>query len=156
MKPAMYLFLNRGLGMSTGKSAAQVAHAAVEAYLVSDPTLQVAWNDGGHYTKLVMVADDAEQLTTYREYIEERGFKTRLIIDEGRTEIKPFSKTALGVEIVDKADDHVLATFENFTLYPNRGYHVYSVPDIPLADALRRLPPEYLSRTGKKYLDGCL
>lgn len=66
----MYLFLNRGLGMSTGKSAAQVAHAAVEAYRISmtdsperglpiDPHMNAAvlyetnevrrWYCGGHW-----------------------------------------------------------------------------------------------------------
>jgi peptidyl-tRNA hydrolase len=118
MKPVMYSFLNRGLGMSTGKAAAQAQHAAVEAYRASSPRMIEAWYLGGHYTKMVMLADDAEQLTTIQQYIEERGFKSKLIIDEGRTEIPPFSKTALGVEIVDKSDVHVLATFGEFKLYP--------------------------------------
>lgn len=118
MKPVMYLFLNRGLGMSTGKSCAQVAHAACEAQRISDPKLVDAWNSGGHYTKLVMLAEDAEQLRTFCDYIERRGFKTSLIIDEGRTEIKPFSLTALGVEIVDKDEQHVLDSFGDFKVYP--------------------------------------
>ncbi len=113
----MYIFINRGLGMSAGKIAAQASHAAVEAYRISDAHMVNAWYEGGHYTKLVMQADDAEQLSTIQEYIEARGFKTSLIIDEGRTEISPFSKTALGVEIVDKADDHVLATFSEFKTF---------------------------------------
>ena len=150
-KPVMYLFLNRGLGMSTGKSAAQVAHAAVEAYRISSPKAQDAWYLGGHYAKLVMLAEDAEQLDTFERYINERGFKTGLIIDEGRTEIKPFSKTALGVEIVDKGDEHVLATFGEFKTYPkDTGYHVRAIPDIPMADALMRVPMRYLSRRGRK------
>jgi PTH2 family peptidyl-tRNA hydrolase len=114
----MYLFLNRGLGMSVGKSAAQASHAAVEAYVISDPDMREQWHLGGHYAKIVLAVDDAEQLSTVQQYIEDRTFKTRLIIDEGRTEIPPFSKTALGVEIVDKADEHVLATFGEFKLYP--------------------------------------
>lgn len=118
MRPTMYLFLNRGLDMSTGKAAAQVAHAAVEAYRISDQKMIEAWMFGNHYTKLVMLAEDAEQLSTFERYIEDRNFKTALIIDEGRTEIQPFSKTALGVEIVDKSDEHVQATFGEFKLYP--------------------------------------
>ena len=114
----MYLFLNKGLGMSTGKAAAQVAHAAVEAYRLSPAKAQNAWYLGNHYTKLVMVAEDEAQLDTYERYINDRGFRTSLIIDEGRTEITAHSKTALGVEIVDKADPHVQATFEGFKLYP--------------------------------------
>lgn len=114
----MYLFLNRGLGMSTGKAAAQAAHAAVEAYIISNPDMRQAWHLGGHYTKIVLDCEDAEHMLTIQHYIEERGFKTAPIIDEGRTEIKPMSRTALGVEIVDKADEHVAATFSVFKLYP--------------------------------------
>lgn len=117
MRPAMYLFLNRSLSMSTGKAAAQVAHAAVEAYVISNPKAVEQWRVGLHYCKLVMVADDDMHLLTIQKYIEERGFKTKLIIDEGRTEIKPLSMTALGVAVVDRDDPHTQATFETFKLY---------------------------------------
>lgn len=117
MKPVMYLFLNRGLGMSTGKACAQVAHAAVEAYKISKIPLIEAWELGGHYTKLVLLAEDSDQLTSIGYYLSERGFNNKVIVDEGRTEIAPFSPTAIGVEVVDKADPHVLATFESFRIY---------------------------------------
>jgi peptidyl-tRNA hydrolase len=113
----MYLFLNRSLGMSTGKASAQVAHAAVEAYLISDPKAVEQWRIGLHYCKLVMLAEDEVHLITIQKYIEERGFKTKLIIDEGRTEIRPLSMTALGVAVVDRDDLHTQVTFETFKLY---------------------------------------
>lgn len=116
----MYLFANKGVGMSTGKTAAQIAHAAVEAYVLSKPDLIRAWRLGGHYTKLVMEAQDTVHLYTIQAYIEERGFKTKLIIDEGRTEIMPHTPTALGVEVVDKDDPHTLATFSSFRLYRDK------------------------------------
>jgi peptidyl-tRNA hydrolase len=103
--------------MSTGKSAAQVAHAAVEAYKVSSTKMIDHWEYGKHYTKLVMLAEDADQLLVIERYLKERGFKTAIIIDEGRTEIKPYSYTALGIEIVDKDDPHVQASFEGFKTY---------------------------------------
>lgn len=120
MKPVMYIFLNRDLGMSTGKASAQVAHAAVEAYRLSSETMIDAWYLGNHYTKLVMLAEDANHLRSIKEYIEERGFKTKMIIDEGRTEIAAHSPTALGVEIVDKDDPHTAATFESFKTYKEK------------------------------------
>jgi PTH2 family peptidyl-tRNA hydrolase len=116
-KPVMYLFLNKGLGMSTGKAAAQVAHAAVEAFRLSESNLLQDWYTGGHYTKLVMEARDTEHLFVIKHYLEERGFKVALIIDEGRTEIEPHTPTALGVEVVDKNDPHTAATFESFRTY---------------------------------------
>jgi peptidyl-tRNA hydrolase len=118
VKPVMYCFLNRGLGMSTAKSCAQTGHAFCESMRISDPKMVDTWYVGNHYTKIVLLAEDEAQLDTYERYINDRGFKTALIIDEGRTEIPAHSKTALGVEIVDKADEHVLATFESFKLYP--------------------------------------
>jgi peptidyl-tRNA hydrolase len=119
----MYSFLNRGLGMTTGKVAAQAQHAAVEAYCISKPTLIEQWRLGGHYTKLVMLAEDDVHLLVIQKYIEERGFSTKLIIDEGRTEIRPHSPTALGVEVVDRDDPHVAATFEEFKLYKEKHKH---------------------------------
>lgn len=113
----MYLFLNKGLRMSAGKMAAQAAHAAVEAASISDESLLRKWNMGGHYKKLVMQARDAEHLLLIERYLNDRGFKTKLIIDEGLTEIPAHSATALGVEIVDKDAGHTAASFESFELY---------------------------------------
>lgn len=136
MTPAMYLFLNRGLKMSTGKAAAQVAHAAVEAYRISlrypdglrpephlpatglvEPNLVRRWYLGGHYMKLVMEARDAAHLRDIERYLQNRGFATALVLDEGHTEVDPITPTALGVEIVDKDQPHVSATFGTFDLY---------------------------------------
>lgn len=117
MDPRMYIFLNQGLGMSTGKAAAQASHAAVEAYRITEYDMLEHWYVGGHYTKLIMAADDESHLRTIQHYIEERGFATKLIIDEGRTEIRAFTATALGVQVVDKDDPHTAATFESFRLY---------------------------------------
>lgn len=119
-RPAMYIFLNKELGMSTGKAAAQAAHAAVLAYEGSNwytPELVDKWNLGGHYTKLVMEAKNEARLRMTQKYLEDRGFKTHLVIDEGLTEIDPHQATALGVEIVDRNDPHVSATFSTFDLY---------------------------------------
>lgn len=129
MKPCMYIFINEGLRMSPGKIAAQASHAAVEAYRISQPyaapnetekqarkTLLDAWYEGGHYMKLVMSARDSEHLMTIERYLNARGFKTTLIIDEGHTEIDPHQATALGVALVDKDNSHAAATFESFKL----------------------------------------
>jgi len=123
MRAAMYLFLNRELGMSTGKASAQVAHAAVEAYRISDPDMLDEWMLGGHYTKLVMLAEDTEQMRTIQHYLQDRDFLTKLVIDEGHTEIAPLSVTALGVEVVDRDDPHVAATFETFKMYREKHKH---------------------------------
>lgn len=133
MKPVMYIFANRGLGMSPGKLAAQVAHAAIEAYNLSSPShilldpfdpdrlerakvLMGAWYDQGH-PKIVMLAEDTDQLQWIERYLTERFYRSALIIDEGRTEIRPFTPTALGVQLVDKDDPKVAEHFGSFKTY---------------------------------------
>lgn len=116
----MYLFGNKGLKMSAGKLAAQIAHAAVQASDGSTDKMRKEWNSGGHYTKLVMQARDTEHMWVIDRYLRERGFKTFPIIDEGRTEVDPHSFTALGVECVDKNEQHVNDTFSTFELYKER------------------------------------
>lgn len=114
----MYLFVNKGLGMSTGKTAAQVAHAAVEAYrLTPDNNTKRVWHRGGHYMKLVMECRDADHLVNTGRYLEARGVRVALVLDEGHTEVPPITPTALGTEIVDKDDAHIAATFSSFKLY---------------------------------------
>jgi peptidyl-tRNA hydrolase len=132
MNPAMYIFLNKGLNMSTGKAAAQASHAAVEAFAAScgrrynapngraqfeETNVVRHWYKGGHYTKLVMEARDTEQLRSIETYLHHRGFKAVLIIDEGHTEGTEFVPTALGIEIVDKDNPHVASTFSEFKTY---------------------------------------
>jgi peptidyl-tRNA hydrolase len=126
MNPVQYIILNKGLGMSTGKAAAQAAHASVEGVRISaktpggnpwDSSIVNRWYRGGHYAKIVLEAEDGPAIQVARQYIEARGFKTALIIDEGRTEVEPMSVTALGVEIVDKDWPHARETFSAFKLY---------------------------------------
>lgn len=114
--PVMYLIANKGLEMSPGKLAAQVAHAAVRSALDLPEIAAAVWLESGE-TKIVLEARDTEHLLLSQKYIEARGFKTFLVIDEGRTEVPALSATVLGVELVDKAEDKVKATFETFKTY---------------------------------------
>lgn len=116
-KCAMYIFINKGLGMSAGKIGSQSAHAAVEAFRISKVDKLAEWYKGKHYMKLVMQARDGEHLQNIQDYLTARGFKSEMIIDEGLTEIDSIVKTALGVEVVDKDDEHTEATFSTFELY---------------------------------------
>lgn len=119
MKPVMYILMDPKLRMSTGKAAAQAAHAAVEAFRITpDSNTKRMWDCGGHYMKVVLQTDD---LWNAKHYIEERGFTTKLILDEGRTEFtNDLTPTALGVEILDKDNSHVAETFSAFKLYKDQ------------------------------------
>ena len=114
-EPVMYIFMNKGLGLSPGKLASQVAHAAVKASDMSDKKLRDDWNKFGFYTKLIMEARNEEHLKTIQKYLEDREIKTAMIIDEGRTEIDAHQATALGVEIIDKNEKGEI--FKAFQLY---------------------------------------
>ena len=113
--PVMYLFCNKKLGMSPGKMAAQVAHAACLAQRGSKPEIVDDWYKFGFYTKLVMEARDADHINTIERYLKERGIKSFIVIDEGHTEIPKHTVTALGVEIIDK--NELGEIFQEFKLF---------------------------------------
>lgn len=113
----MYIFINKSLHMSAGKLGAQAAHAAIEAYKISKEGLVDEWYLGRHYTKLVMQASDEQNILTIQRYLKEREFESKIIVDEGMTEIDPHQITALGVEVVDRNDPYTWATFGTFKLY---------------------------------------
>lgn len=131
MKPARYIFLNQGLGMSSGKCAAQAAHAetlAMQNYAWNKATVSGEWIErqralwdkwfgDGHYAKYVMKAEDATQMFTIKHYLEARGFKCYLVIDEGHTEGTYFVPTAMAVELVDKDDERTASIFGEFRMY---------------------------------------
>jgi peptidyl-tRNA hydrolase len=131
----MYTFLNSGINMSTGKCAAQAEHAAIEAYRLSDNKMIEDWYLGGHYMKVVLEAQDEQHL-----------FRTSIIIDEGRTEIRPHTATALGIQVVDKADPHVQATFESFKKFPA----TYGKGETTPSEILCACPDEYLTLKARK------
>lgn len=114
----MYVFINKGLQMSAGKIAAQAVQAGVGSYRISNREMAIEWFlMGGHHTTLVMEARNEQHLLNIQTYLQERDFKSSLMIDEGMTEIEGHSATALAVEIVDKNEPHVQKTFESFKLY---------------------------------------
>lgn len=124
--PVQYIIMNPELPMGEGKARAQAAHASVEGLRCSakepwgnpwDSTIVNRWYQGGHYAKIVLASTD---LFVAEHYINDRGFKSALIIDEGRTELDPLTPTAIGVEILDKDMPHVRETFSVFKLYPSK------------------------------------
>lgn len=115
--PIIYIFLNKSLGMSVGKAAAQAAHAAVFAAAQSDESKQQLWRISPHKTIIVLEARDEEHLRSISTYIEQRGFTSNMIVDEGVNEIDPHTITALSTEILDKNEDQVSLTFSTFKLY---------------------------------------
>lgn len=86
----MYVLVNTELGMSIGKTAAQVAHAVARIRSNNIP-----------HTVIVLEAS-TEQLHNLHEYLDRIGIQNHLYIDEGVNEIEPFSVTALAIEPLEE------------------------------------------------------
>lgn len=91
------------LGMSPGKLAAQAAHAAVKASDISPIKWVDEWNRHG-CTKVVLEVWDEETLVKLYKMAVAAYLPTALVADEGRTEVKPGSITALGIGPAPDAD----------------------------------------------------
>lgn len=110
-KPTVYIFMNKSLGMSSGKLAAQSAHAMA----LVDTSKN--WKTSAHRTILIMQARDDGHIRNISDYMAERGFKSFMVVDEGVNEIEPHTITALATEVVDRELEHTADTFSTFELY---------------------------------------
>ena len=97
------------LDISRGKTAVQVAHAAVmcalESRLKAKPWFD-RWIAGGQ-RKIVVKAPDLKTLRELHARAEREGLVAVLVQDAGLTEVEPGTTTVLGVgpapdEVVDK------------------------------------------------------
>jgi PTH2 family peptidyl-tRNA hydrolase len=91
------ILVNMELGMSRGKIAAQVAHAAVEASLLSINRKEFSdWRKRG-MKKIVLKCPDLKTLLQVHREAKREKLITYLVTDAGRTEIPSGSKTALAI-----------------------------------------------------------
>ncbi len=92
------IVVRNDLGMSPGKLAAQVAHAAVSAYinaLASHKDWASGWLMEGQKKVVLTVKNKDALIELYQEVKEE--FPSELIVDAGRTELEPGTVTCLGI-----------------------------------------------------------
>jgi peptidyl-tRNA hydrolase len=90
------IVVNRSLALPKGKLAAQVAHAAVGAFVAADARAQAAWLDVG-MPKIVVYAADADALQQLETAARQRGIPICLVRDAGRTVIPAGTITCLGL-----------------------------------------------------------
>lgn len=90
------IIVNKKLGMSQGKIAAQVAHAAVNAIQKANIDIIERWMRHGH-CKIVLQVETPQEIIDIKEKADRLELPTALIIDEGLNEIPTDSITALGI-----------------------------------------------------------
>ena len=88
--------------MSKGKLASQVAHASVEAVLLSHKDDIAAWRAQG-MRKIVLKVKDLEELLRIKKECEDSGLVVALVTDAGHTQLLPGTVTCLAIG-PDKAE----------------------------------------------------
>lgn len=117
MNPVIYVFVNKSLGMTAGKLAAQAAHAAAMSMAEENNENRMHWMADIHKTILVMEARDEQHLNNIDDYLIDRGVKPIKIIDEGVNEIDAHTITALATNVLNKDNEQVQQTMSTFKLY---------------------------------------
>ncbi|OYT26330.1 MAG: aminoacyl-tRNA hydrolase [Candidatus Altiarchaeales archaeon ex4484_96] len=88
------IVVREDLKMSKGKTAAQVAHAALSAADKSPHKRE--WINQGQKKSVLSCADERELLELLQS-AKEAGLPAALVIDQGRTELESGTKTCIGL-----------------------------------------------------------
>ena len=90
------IVVNRSLALPKGKLAAQVAHAAVGAFVAAGEQAQMTWLQVG-MPKIVVYAPDADALLQLETLARQHQLPTCLVHDAGRTVVPAGTITCLGL-----------------------------------------------------------
>ena len=105
------------LGLSKGKMAAQVSHAAVNCTLKSkksDSSNFTNWFSEGQ-KKVVLKASGESELRKLQQHAREMGLISSLITDAGLTEIPPGTVTCIGIG--PSSDSDIDSITGNYSLF---------------------------------------
>ena len=96
---SLVVLVRRDLEMSAGKSAAQVAHAAVGCSLKARKQALAQFDRwrSDHGRIVVLAVDDLQALEDYREEALTHRLVHHAVTDAGRTEVAPGTVTVLGI-----------------------------------------------------------
>ena len=99
MEYKLVVVVRTDLGISKGKMAAQVAHAAVNCTLKSrksDSANFRNWFDEGQ-KKVVVKGENESTLRTLQQHAREIGLVSSIVTDAGLTEVPPGTVNCLGI-----------------------------------------------------------
>ncbi len=106
MQYKLVVVVRDDIKMSAGKLAAQVAHAAVICALEAKsrkPRWFFEWYKEGQ-RKVVLRAEDMDQLRALRDRASRAGLPNALVTDAGLTELPPDTTTCLGIGPAPESD----------------------------------------------------
>jgi PTH2 family peptidyl-tRNA hydrolase len=95
------LILRTDLNIGKGKLAAQACHAAVESVLASDEKVVQKWRESGA-KKVVLKVKSESDLIKIHKLATKAKLVSVLISDAGLTQLKPGTKTAVGIGPADE------------------------------------------------------
>jgi peptidyl-tRNA hydrolase, PTH2 family len=90
------IVVNEALKLPRGKLAAQVAHAAVAAFLAAGEEARQSWLNRG-MTKIVLKVEQESDLINLYDLALSRNIPAQLISDAGRTVLPAGTVTCLGL-----------------------------------------------------------
>ncbi len=97
------IVVNEALKLPRGKLAAQVAHAAVGAFIEASEEAKQAWANSGMPKIVLKVEHEADLIKLY-DVAMSRNIPARLIRDAGRTVIPEGTVTCLGLGPASDSD----------------------------------------------------
>jgi peptidyl-tRNA hydrolase, PTH2 family len=104
--------VNESLKLPRGKLAAQVAHAALQAFLHASPEAQRLWLAAG-MPKVVLECDSESGLCELELQAGSAALPVALITDAGHTVVEPGTVTCLGIgPAEDEALDRLTAALK--------------------------------------------
>lgn len=121
-EPIMYIIFNKSLKMSKGKVAAQAGHAVgmvirdLEQEIMGLDRIYIEWHMGS-YTKVALSVPDEPSLKALYSSFNNNSFITRIVQDEGRTEIEMGSYTCMAIEPMTKSHPLVERYLSKLRLY---------------------------------------
>lgn len=110
--PSMALIVRKDLKLSTGKTAVQCSHAAVNCALLArknEPRIMERWQASGA-RKICLSIDDLTSMKILLGKAKSAGLITHLVKDAGHTEVSPGTVTVLGIGPAPRNSINALTT----------------------------------------------
>ncbi len=105
------MVIREDLKLSTGKAAAQAAHASLLSYELATARDRKKWKAQGQ-KKVILKVNSVEDIYKLKAEAEKLGLSFAIVEDAGLTEIPPGTVTAIGIgpasaEELDKVTKHL-------------------------------------------------